>query len=288
MPVAKLGTSMRRVSSPRATTPGPIWGARPRSSTGSRPAPRSSRSSSAGRMNSRQSWVPLGTMRSTCSSPNTAVNHDQGVRLTVSNRKLPPGASTLASSATAAGRSGRCSSTSAATTASKLPSANGSRSSRPWAGRNGAADGPAGHPEAAQRAVHPDHLGPGRGQLAGHQAAAAAGVQHQPAAQVAELPQVEVDPGPVDGVQDRRRAGRVPPQLVHGLVVLVVDRAPRRRHRPGPVDGERRRSQLGPPGALAVPSSTRPSHCRVASWEGGSSRPALASRSSRSSGPVRR
>src|SRR4029453_1137323 len=71
-------------------------------STGSRPAPRSSRSSSAGRMNSRQSWVPRGTIRSTCSSPNTPVNHDQKVRLTVSKTKLPPGASTPASSATAA------------------------------------------------------------------------------------------------------------------------------------------------------------------------------------------
>ena len=42
-------------------------------------------------MNSRQSWVPLGTMRSTCSSPNTAVNHDQGVRLTVSKQEAAAG-----------------------------------------------------------------------------------------------------------------------------------------------------------------------------------------------------
>jgi hypothetical protein len=58
----------------------------------------------------------------------------------------------------------------------------------PLGGPEGGAGGPAGHPEAAPGAVDSDHLGPGRGQLAGHQPAAAAGVQHQPAAQVAQLP----------------------------------------------------------------------------------------------------
>jgi len=67
-------------------------------------------------------------------------------------------------------------------------------------------DGPAGHAEAAQGAVDPDHDGPGGGQLAGDQAAAAAGVQHQPATQVAQRFQVEADPGLVDGMQDGRRA----------------------------------------------------------------------------------
>ena len=202
-------------------------------------------------------------MRSTCSSPNTAVNHDQKVRLTVSKTKLPPGASTRASSATAAGRSGRCSSTSAATTASKLPSANGSRSSRPWAGRKraGRPGGPprgcpgSGPPRPPRPRPRPARGPPGRRRS---RRPAPAGRQ------VAELSQVEADPGPVDGVQDGRRAGRVPPQLVHALVVLVVDRAAR-RHRPGPVDPSAG-ALTGAP--FPDPSSTRPSHWRVASWEG--------------------
>ena len=130
-------------------------------------------------------------------------------RLIVSYKKSPPGFSTRAICAIAAGRSARCSSTSVHQTTSKLASAKGSASACPQVKTASGQPGPAGlagrDVQRRLRQVQPHDLGAALHQTRRGQAPATPHIEHAPAHPVAHQ---RVKVGKSGGIHPRQQMQR--------------------------------------------------------------------------------